>query len=50
MSLLEAAEVATVSGDAFGSPNCMRISYAASEAQLNEAIRRISKAISELRA
>ena len=50
MYLLEAAEVATVGGDAFGSPNCMRISYAASEAQLNEAIRRISKAISELRA
>ena len=37
--LLEAAEVATVGGDAFGSPNCIRISYAASEAQLKEAIR-----------
>jgi len=48
--LLEAAEVATVGGDAFGSPNCIRISYAASEAQLKEAIRRIDRAISALRA
>lgn len=48
MYLLEAAEVATVGGDAFGSPNCLRISYAASEAQLKEAIRRIAKAVSEL--
>jgi aspartate aminotransferase len=46
--LLEAADVATVGGDAFGSPNCMRISYAASEAQLNEAIRRIGNAIADL--
>jgi aspartate aminotransferase len=46
--LLEAADVATVGGDAFGSPNCMRISYAASDAQLNEAIRRIGNAIADL--
>ncbi len=50
MYLLEKAEVATVGGDAFGSPNCIRISYAASEAQLQEAIRRISGAVAELRA
>jgi len=48
MYLLEAAEVATVGGDAFGSPNCIRISYAASETQLNEAIRRIAEAVSKL--
>ena len=50
MYLLEKAEVATVGGDAFGSPNCIRISYAASEAQLQEAIRRIAGAVAELRA
>jgi aspartate aminotransferase len=49
MYLLEAAEVATVGGDAFGSPNCVRISYAASESQLKEAIRRISEAVAQLR-
>ena len=48
MYLLETAEVATVGGDAFGSPNCMRISYAASETQLQEAIRRISAAVARL--
>ena len=48
MYLLEAAEVATVGGDAFGSPNCIRISYAASESQLNEAIRRIAEAVAQL--
>jgi aspartate aminotransferase len=48
MYLLEEAEVATVGGDAFGSPNCIRISYAASESQLNEAIRRISDAVGKL--
>jgi aspartate aminotransferase len=48
MYLLESADVATVGGDAFGSPNCIRISYAASEVQLQEAIRRIGKAIAEL--
>ena len=48
MYLLEAAEVATVGGDAFGSPNCIRISYAASESQLKEAIRRIGEAVAQL--
>ncbi|NNE01781.1 MAG: pyridoxal phosphate-dependent aminotransferase [Eudoraea sp.] len=41
MYLLEHANVATVTGEAFGSPNCIRISYAASEAELKEAIARI---------
>ncbi len=44
--LLEAANVATVTGEAFGNPNCIRISYAASEEQLREAITRIKKILS----
>lgn len=44
--LLEEANVATVTGDAFGAPNCIRLSYAASEEQLREAIDRIRKAVS----
>jgi len=39
--LLEKANVATVTGEAFGNPNCIRISYAASEKELREAIARI---------
>ena len=46
MYLLEHSFVGTVSGDAFGSPNCLRISYAASEDQLKEAFARIQKALS----
>jgi aspartate aminotransferase len=41
MLLLEEALVATVTGEAFGNPNCIRISYAASEAQIKEAMSRI---------
>ena len=44
--LLEKANVATVTGDAFGAPNCIRMSYAASVVQLKEAIRRIKEAVS----
>jgi aspartate aminotransferase len=44
--LLEEANVATVTGDAFGAPDCIRMSYAASEAQLREAVRRIKEALS----
>jgi aspartate aminotransferase len=44
--LLESSNVATVTGEAFGNPNCIRISYAASEAELKEAISRIKKALS----
>jgi len=46
MFLLAEANVATVTGDAFGAPTCIRISYAASEAQLREAIKRIKEALS----
>ena len=41
MFLLEKALVATVTGDAFGDPNCIRISYAASKEKLIEAVSRI---------
>ena len=44
--LLEKANVATVTGDAFGAPNCIRMSYAASVVQLKEAIQRIKDAVS----
>ncbi len=46
MFLLEEALVATVTGDAFGNPDCIRISYAASESQIEEALKRIKKAVS----
>ena len=45
MYLLEKANVATVTGDAFGSPNCIRISYAASKENIIEALKRIKKAL-----
>jgi aspartate aminotransferase len=43
--LLEKANVATVSGNAFGNPDCIRISYAASQDQLIEALNRIKVAL-----
>lgn len=46
MYLLEEALVATVDGEAFGNPDCIRISYAASQEQIIEAIKRIKKAVS----
>ena len=45
MYLLEHANVATVTGDAFGNPSCLRISYATSEDLLTEAFRRIKEAL-----
>ena len=45
MYLLAEANVATVTGDAFGNPDCIRISYATSEALLIEAFTRIKKAL-----
>ncbi len=45
--LLEEAQVATVTGEAFGDNNCIRISYAASEADIKEAMKRIKGALSE---
>jgi len=44
--LLEEALVATVTGDAFGAPNCIRLSYAASVEQIEEAMKRIKTALS----
>ena len=46
MYLLETASVATVTGEAFGSPNCIRISYAASEKEIREAVSRMKAALS----
>lgn len=46
MYLLEKALVATVSGEAFGDPNCIRISYSAGENEIREAVRRIKEAVS----
>ncbi len=43
--LLEHANVATVTGEAFGNPNCIRISYAASEDELKEAAKRIKEVL-----
>ncbi len=45
MYLLEEALVATVTGEAFGNPNCIRLSYAASQEQIVEAIRRIKNSL-----
>jgi aspartate aminotransferase len=46
MYLLAEANVATVTGDAFGNPNCIRFSYATSEALLTKAMKRIKEAVS----
>ena len=45
MFLLEKALVATVTGNAFGNPNCIRISYAASTEQIKKAVERIKSAV-----
>ena len=46
MLLLEKANVATVTGEAFGAPDCIRISYAASQDELKEAVKRIAALLS----
>ncbi len=46
--LLMNAHVAIVSGEAFGDPNCIRFSYAASEQELIEAVKRIKSALNKL--
>ena len=46
--LLEEAHVATVSGDAFGDAECFRMSYATSDENIREAMRRIKEALSVL--
>lgn len=48
MYLLETAHVSLVTGDAFGDPNCIRLSYAASESDLREALKRMKEALGEL--
>ncbi len=48
MFLLSDALVALVSGEAFGDPNCIRISYAASEETLTEAMKRIKSSLEKL--
>ena len=49
MYLLEEAHVATVGGDAFGDPECFRMSYATSDDNIREAMRRIKCALGKLR-
>ncbi|MFI3305427.1 MAG: pyridoxal phosphate-dependent aminotransferase [Rikenellaceae bacterium] len=46
--ILEVGHVATVAGDAFGSPECLRFSYATSDENLVEAMGRISRVLAEL--
>jgi aspartate aminotransferase len=46
--LLHEAKVAVVSGDAFGAPQCLRISYSLSKEKIIEAIQRIKKALDQL--
>jgi aspartate aminotransferase len=47
--ILSKGHVGVVSGDAFGAPGCFRISYAASEAQLTQALTRIKNVLEKLR-
>lgn len=48
MYLLEDVGVSLVTGEAFGDPECVRLSYAASEAELKEAIARMKKSLAKL--
>lgn len=49
MYILEKGHVAVVSGEGFGSPNCIRLSYAASENELQEACSRMKEALGKLK-
>lgn len=49
MYLLDEALVALVTGEAFGAPECLRISYAASEETLTEAMKRVKEALEKLK-
>jgi aspartate aminotransferase len=49
MYLLKTEYVALVTGDAFGDPNCIRISYATSEDILQEALKRIARGLATLK-
>ena len=48
MYLLEVGHVATVGGDAFGDPDCFRMSYATSDDNIREAVRRIKTVLAKL--
>ena len=48
MYLLAEAHVATVGGEAFGDPDCFRMSYATSDENIREALRRIAQALAKL--
>lgn len=48
MYLLDEANVSLVTGSAFGDNNCVRISYATSEENLEKAMQRITKALAQL--
>ena len=48
MYLLEVGHVATVGGDAFGDPDCFRMSYATSDDNIREALRRIKECLARL--
>ena len=50
MYLLQKTHVSVVAGSAFGEPNCIRISYAATEAKLDIALQRIKEALAQLKA
>ncbi len=49
MYLLEVGHVATVGGDAFGSPDCFRMSYATSDENITEAMKRIKDVLARLK-
>lgn len=49
MYLLEVGHVATVGGDAFGDPDCFRMSYATSDENIKEAMKRIGEALARLK-
>lgn len=49
MYLLEAGHVATVGGDSFGAPDCFRMSYATSDENIREAMRRIKETLAKLK-
>ncbi|MFN5170273.1 MAG: pyridoxal phosphate-dependent aminotransferase [Cyclobacteriaceae bacterium] len=49
MYMLEKAHVSLVTGDAFGEPRCIRLSYAASEQELRKALQRMKEALARLK-
>jgi aspartate aminotransferase len=49
MYLLEKGHVATVGGDAFGDPECFRMSYATSDENIIEAMKRIKEVVAKLK-